>query len=106
LLVVNGPIVRALGLQAGYNSYGQGVRANVTIGRAVRLGLMNVGGGLSRRGDRATQGTPAKIAYCVAENEAESPWEPLDVEAGAPADRTTRPACVSAGRDTTQRHTR
>jgi hypothetical protein len=89
LLVVNGPIVRALGLQAGYNSYGQGVRANVTIGRAVRLVLMNVGGGLPGRGDRATQGTPAKIAYCVAENEAESPWEPLHVEAGLPADRST-----------------
>src|SRR6185312_9340170 len=74
-------------VQAGYNSYGQGVRANVTIGRAVRLVLMNIGGGLPGRGDRATQGTPAKIAYCVAENEAESPWEPLHVEAGLPADR-------------------
>ncbi len=89
LLVVNGPIGRALGLQAGYNSYGQGFRANVTIGRGVRLVLMNVGGGLPGRGDRATQGTPAKIAYCVAENEAESPWEPLHVEAGLPADTST-----------------
>ena len=86
LLVVNGPITRAIGLQAGYGSFGQGFRANLTIGRAVRLVLMNVGGGLPGSGDRATQGTPAKIAYCVAENEAESPWEPLHVEAGLPAD--------------------
>jgi hypothetical protein len=50
---------------------------------------MNVGGGLPGSGDRATQGTPAKIAYCVAENEAESPWEPLHVEAGLPADTST-----------------
>jgi hypothetical protein len=89
LLVVNGPIARALGIQAGYNAFGQGFRANVTVGRAVRLVLMNVGGGLPGSGDRATQGTPAKIAYCVAENEAESPWEPLHVEAGLPADTST-----------------
>ena len=89
LVIVNGPIVRALGIQAGYNSYGQGFRANVTIGRAVRLTLMNIGGGLPGSGDRATQGTPAKIAYCVAENEAESPWEPLHVEHGLPRDAST-----------------
>jgi len=89
LLVVNGPIAHTLGIQAGYNAFGQGFRANVTIGRAVRLVLMNVGGGLPGSGDRATQGTPAKIAYCVAENEAESPWEPLHVEAGLPATTST-----------------
>ena len=75
-----------IGLNAGYNAYGQGCRANVTIGRAVRLALMNIGGGLPGSGDRATQGSPAKIAYCVAENEADNPWEPLHAEAGFPAD--------------------
>jgi hypothetical protein len=89
LLVVNGPIAREIGLNAGYNAFGQGTRANVTIGRAVRLVLMNVGGGLPGTGDRATQGSPAKIAYCVAENEAESPWEPLHVEAGLARDVST-----------------
>jgi hypothetical protein len=89
LLVVNGPVARTLGIQAGYSAYGQGFRANLTIGRAVRLVLMNVGGGLPGSGDRATQGSPAKIAYCVAENEAESPWEPLHVEAGLPAGTST-----------------
>ena len=86
LIVVNGPIVREIGLNGGYNAFGQGCRANVTIGRAVRLVLMNVGGGLPGSGDRATQGSPAKLAYCVAENEAGSPWEPLHVEAGFPRD--------------------
>ena len=86
LIVVNGPIVRQLEINGGYNCFGQGFRANVTIGRSVRLVLMNVGGGLPGSGDRATQGSPAKIAYCVAENEAESPWEPLHVEAGFPRD--------------------
>jgi hypothetical protein len=89
LMIVNGPIARELGIQAGYNAFGQGFRANMTIGRAVRLLLMNVGGGLPGTGDRATQGSPAKIAYCVAENEAENPWEPLHVEHGFPADVST-----------------
>ncbi|HEU4371777.1 MAG TPA: hypothetical protein VFV05_26435 [Methylomirabilota bacterium] len=89
LLVVNGPIARGIGLNSGYNAFGQGFRANVTIGRAVRLVLMNVGGGLPGSGDRATQGSPAKIAYCVAENEADSPWAPLHVETGLPSDTST-----------------
>jgi hypothetical protein len=89
MLVVNGPIARRIGIHSGYNAFGQGFRANVTIGRAVRLALTNVGGGLPGSGDRATQGSPAKIAYCFAENEAESPWEPLHVEAGLPAGTST-----------------
>jgi hypothetical protein len=89
LIVVNGPIARELGINGGYNCFGQGFRANVTIGRAVRLVLMNVGGGLPGTGDRSTQGSPAKLAYCVAENEAESPWEPLHVEHGHAADVST-----------------
>ena len=89
LIVVNGPIARELGINGGYNAFGQGFRANLTIGRAVRLVLMNIGGGLPGTGDRSTQGSPSKIAYCVAENEAESPWEPLHVEAGLPADVST-----------------
>ena len=89
LLIVNGPIAKELGINAGYNAFGQGFRANVTIGRAIRLLLMNVGGGLPGTGDRATQGSPAKIASCVAENEEASPWEPLHVEHGFPADVST-----------------
>ena len=89
LLIVSGPIAREIGLNAGYNAFGQGAPANVTIGRAVRLALMNVGGGLPGSGDRSTQGSPAKIAYCVAENAAASPWEPLHVEAGFPPDAST-----------------
>jgi hypothetical protein len=86
VVIVNGPIARELSINGGYNAFGQGAHANVTIGRAIRLILMNVGGGLPGTGDRATQGSPAKIAFCVAENEAASPWEPLHVERGLPAD--------------------
>jgi len=104
LIVVNGPVARELGVNAGYNAFGQGARANVTIGRAVRLVLMNVGGGLPGTGDRATQGSPAKIAYCVAENEAESPWEPLHVEAGLPADASVVTAFGCEGPHNIQDH--
>jgi hypothetical protein len=104
LLIVNGPIAREIGLNGGYNAFGQGVRANVTIGRAVRLVLMNVGGGLPGSGDRATQGSPAKIAYCIAENEAESPWEPLHVEAGLAPDVSTVSAFGCEGPHNIQDH--
>jgi len=77
LLVVNGPYARRIGLHAGSGCFGPGFRANATIGRAIRLILMNVGGGWPGRHDMATQGSPAKFSYAIAENEAASPWEPL-----------------------------
>jgi hypothetical protein len=104
LIVVNGPIAREIGLNSGGNAFGQGCRANVTIGRAVRLVLMNVGGGLPGTGDRATQGNPAKLAYCVAENEADSPWEPLHVEAGFSPDESTVTAFGCEGPHNIQDH--
>ena len=82
LIIVNGPVVHRLGVNGGANAFGQGVRANATIGRAVRLVLINVGGGRPGSTDKSTQGQPGKYAYCVAENEALSPWEPLHVERG------------------------
>jgi len=77
LLVVNGPYGRQVGLHAGSGCFGPGFRANATIGRAIRLILLNVGGAWPGRYDMATQGSPAKFAYCIAENEAASPWGPL-----------------------------
>jgi hypothetical protein len=77
LLVVNGPYGREVGLHGGSGCFGPGFRANATIGRAIRLILLNVGGAWPGRYDMATQGSPAKYAYCIAENEAASPWGPL-----------------------------
>lgn len=81
-LIVNGPLASELGINARYGAFGPGVRANASIGRAIRLILMNVGGARPGILDRSTQGQPAKYAFCVAENEAESPWSPLHVERG------------------------
>jgi hypothetical protein len=77
LLVVNGPYGREIGLHGGSGCFGPGFRANATIGRAIRLILLNVGGAWPGRFDMATQGSPAKFSYCIAENEAASPWGPL-----------------------------
>jgi hypothetical protein len=82
LILVNGPLAKELNINGRYNALGQGWRSNATIGRAVRLTLLNVGGGEPGVLDRATLGQPGKYSYCLAENEAESPWTPLHVERG------------------------
>jgi hypothetical protein len=82
VLIVNGPIAHAIGVNAGNNVFGQGTRANATIGRAVRLVMMNVMNARPGLLDRATLGTPGKYAFCFAENESEHPWTPLHVERG------------------------
>ncbi|MGE0824993.1 MAG: hypothetical protein AB7P18_23120 [Candidatus Binatia bacterium] len=97
LVIVNGPLAREVGLNARYNAFGQGWRPNATIGRALRLVLLNIGGGAPGILDRATQGQPGKYSYCVAENEDENPWEPLHVERGFPADVSTVTVCGAEG---------
>lgn len=82
LLVVGGPIAAELGIQGGAGALGPGFTANATIGRAIRLILMNVGRAYPGRGDRSTLGSGAKFAFCLAENAAESPWPELHVERG------------------------
>ncbi len=89
LMIVNGPIARELEINAGHNALGQGRLANAALGRAVRLILLNIGGGIPGQGDMATLGQPGKFSYCLAENEAASPGEPLHVERGYPAETST-----------------
>ena len=96
VLIVNGPIRRALGMNATDNALANGSRANATIGRAVRLVLVNllarVPGGL----DRSTLGHPGKFTFCLAEDEEGSPWVPLAEERGIPrgASAVTVVACA------------
>jgi hypothetical protein len=88
LVIVNGPEARAIGLHAGSGLLGPGFRANATIGRAIRLILMNVGGGWPGRHDMATQGGPSKFSFAVAEREDTSPWEPMHVALGFRPDQS------------------
>ena len=95
LVVVNGPIRQEIGLNAGANVFGSGFRANATIGRAIRLVLLNVGGGWPGDLDKSTLGHPGKYTFCIAENEEASPWAPYHVEHGyRPEDSTV--FCIAA----------
>jgi hypothetical protein len=82
LLIVSGPIARSIELNSGSGCFGPGWQANATIGRALRLVLMNVGGARPGITDMSTQGQPSKYSYCIAENEAENPWESLHMARG------------------------
>jgi hypothetical protein len=82
LIIVNGPIATRLGINAGTGVFGPGWRANSTIGRALRLVLTNIGGAIPGVTDMSQTGHPGKYSYCIAENEAANPWEPLHVDRG------------------------
>lgn len=84
--VVNGPVRERIGLNSKGNIFGSGFRANATIGRAIRLALLNVFGLRPHRLDQATQATPAKYTACIAEIEEQSPWAPLHTEYGFAAE--------------------
>jgi hypothetical protein len=87
VIVVNGPIARAIGMNSGANALGQGNRANATIGRALQLLVRNVGGGIPGGIDQATLGNPGKYTFCFAEDESDPVWEPLAARRGVPAGR-------------------
>jgi hypothetical protein len=84
LIVVNGPVRAALGFNGGGGAFGPGFRPNATVARAVGLIVRNVFGIKPQVLEQATQGIPGRWSICLAENEEESPWEPLSVEAGQP----------------------
>lgn len=86
LLIVNGPIRERLGFNGRGNLFGPGPRANAAIGRAVRLAMLNLGGASPRILDKSTMGHPGKYTFVIAEDEENSPWEPLHVTHGYRAD--------------------
>lgn len=89
IIIVNGPIREALGFNSLGNIFGPGDRPNATVGRALRLIVMNVLGIRPREFDQSTQGSATKYFCCMAENEEDSPWEPLHVERGFAASDST-----------------
>ncbi len=81
-MIVSGPATAAMGFHAGSNALGPGPRTNVTVGRALRLALMNIGGATPGLLDVACIGWPGKLSFCAAEHNAASPWPPFHVERG------------------------
>ena len=109
LVIVNGPAAREIGVNARNNLFGPGVRANSTIGRAIRLILMNACAAIPGLFDRSILGHPGKFSYCIAEAETETHWLPLHAERGIDAAQSAvtvfaceapRQARVSGGPDT------
>ena len=89
LVIVNGPVRHEIGLNCGRNVFGQGTRANATIGRALQLVVRNVGGGRPGEVDMSTLGQPGKFGACIGELEELSCWEPLHVERGFDREQST-----------------
>ena len=77
LIIVSGPLAFEAGMNAGNGVLGNGQRANLSIGRAVRLVMTNVGGGVPGQTDMSVQGQPAKISFCIAERLDVDAWPPL-----------------------------
>ncbi len=87
--VINGPIRKEIGMNAGTYALGPGNPANATLGRFLSLAVTNLGGGQIGVNLMGTQGNVSSYAFCFPENEEESPWESLAVENGHKADEST-----------------
>lgn len=103
-VLVNGPLAVQAQIESGPGCFGPGFPANATLGRAVRLVLMTVGGAWPGAGDRATQGSPAKFSFCAAENEAANPWGPFHVHRGFDAATSTVSVFGAEGPHNIQEH--
>lgn len=85
LVIVHGEAVLRLGFNAGQGTFGPGWVANATVGRALRLILMHVGGARAGQSSMTTQGQPGQYGMCIAENLAASPWESYPASLGLDA---------------------
>jgi hypothetical protein len=99
LMIVNGPYAAGIGLHGGNGCFGPGFRANASIGRAIRLMLMNLGGGIAGVGSATVFATPLRYTACLTENAERSPWPSLAVSRGyAPTDNVITCAMVESPR--------
>ena len=89
LIILNGPVREQLGVNCAAGVFGPGYRANATIGRALRLVMINIGGTRPGLVSMSTMGHPGRYTYCIGEHEEASPWEPLHVERGFEATQST-----------------
>ncbi len=91
LVLVNGPIVKQLKINAGAGALGPSSknRPNVTIGRALRLIYMNIGQAYTGVMDMDTIGSANKFSLCAGENEEANPWNPFHVDRGYARDTST-----------------
>ena len=99
LMIVNGPYAERIGLHGGHGCFGPGFRANATIGRAIRLMLLNLGGGIPGVASATVFSSPIRYTACLTEHVARSPWETLAVSRGyAPQDNVITCAMAESPR--------
>ena len=97
LIVVNGPVAGRLGVNGDTACFGSGYQSNAVIGRSLALVVRNLGGARPGEMEKSTQAQPAKYTFCIAENEAQSPWTPFHAGRGyRPDDNTVTLAAVRA----------
>ncbi|MEE2782902.1 MAG: hypothetical protein VYE04_06060 [Pseudomonadota bacterium] len=104
LLIVSGPVVDDIGMNAGVNLFGPGNRANATIGRAVRLIILNVFRMTPGIADKSTQGNPGKYTFCIAERADANPWPALNEELGYGPDISCVVTFAGAGFNNVENH--
>jgi hypothetical protein len=104
LLIVSGPVVDEIGLNVGANAFGPGNRANATIGRSIRLVILNVFKMTPGIADQSTQGNPGKYTFCIGENQDANPWPPLNVELGFPPEVSTVTVFAGGGFHNIENH--
>ncbi|MBI4528035.1 MAG: hypothetical protein HY695_29925 [Deltaproteobacteria bacterium] len=88
MVIVHGPAAKQLQIASGSGCFGPGYRPNLTIGRAIRLFLVNVGGSLPTEGTMSTFGWPGRYSFCWAEAEEASPWSPYHADKGFDANQS------------------
>jgi len=84
MMIVSGPIVGQLDINAGTNTLGRGWRANASISRALHLIIQNIGGSWPGVTDMSSIGQPGDFVMMLAENSEANPWNPLHMELGHP----------------------
>jgi len=97
LLIINGPAVKEAKIATGFGALGYGHRANLCIGRAVRLCLINLGGVWPGESAMSLLSHPGSVAYCLGEDEASSPFPPMHTSLGFSAETSVvTVACVGS----------
>ena len=97
VIIVSGPLAVELGINSGTACFGGNVKANATIGRALRLTMRNLGGAKPGGMEKSTLAWPGKISMCFAEAEDRCPWQPFRIDRGFPPDVTTVSVLATRG---------
>jgi hypothetical protein len=80
MVLVSGPLAREIGIHSGQGCLGPGFPANMTIGRAVNLAIINVCRSVPGVADLACISSQAELTYCFAEDPKLTPWKTINAE--------------------------